>query len=218
MTLQETGLANRVDSADAQIASMGQSAFNWPAELEDNNLMQDVAKGDVAAFRTLVERHSPELYRACYRILGDAAEAEDALQDTFSSLWQNAPAWQPTGSGLPGWLKRVTINFCLQRLRRLKVVPADNLPDLADPSPDPEVALASKKMEQAVAQALQDLPARHRVALVLTYYEGYSNALVADILDLNIKALESLLFRARQSLRGLLESRGVLSCDREMLS
>lgn len=183
--------------------------------LDDAALMGEVARGTVAAFAILVERHSPALYRVAMRMLSDAAEAEDVVQDCFARLWQNAPRWSPSGAGLVGWLHRVTMNLCFDRKRRFRVVTVETLPDPADDAPLADRRIEAAQATQAVTAALGDLPERYRAALVLCYYEGFSNALAAEVLDLNIKAMESLLFRARRQMRGLLEARDVSCGDLE---
>jgi RNA polymerase sigma-70 factor (ECF subfamily) len=183
----------------------------------DTVLMARVGEGDVAAFTALVERYSPRLYRVAYRMLAQAAEAEDIVQDSFTKLWQNAQRWSARDGGLPAWLHRVVVNRCLDRLRRFRPVGADELPEVADEAPDPERALAIQHLALAVEDALRSLPGRHRAAIVLCYFEGLSNIMAAQVLGLNLKAMESLLFRARRSLRELLEQRGVRSEDLELL-
>lgn len=183
--------------------------------LDDSALMREVATGSVEAFSILVERHSPGLYRVAMRMLSDAAEAEDVTQDCFTRLWQNAPRWQPSGAGLVGWLHRVVMNLCFDRKRRFRVVTVDELPDPADDTPLADRRIEAEQASEAVGAALADLPERYRAALVLCYYEGFSNALAAQVLDLNIKAMESLLFRARRQMRGLLVARDVSCADLE---
>lgn len=183
--------------------------------LDDAALMREVARGSVEAFTILVDRHSPALYRVAMRMLSDTAEAEDVVQDCFARLWQNAPRWSPSGAGLVGWLHRVTMNLCFDRKRRFRVVTVETLPDPADESPLADRRIEADQASEAVAAALADLPERYRAALVLCYYEGFSNALAAQVLDLNIKAMESLLFRARRQMRTLLEARDVSCADLE---
>ncbi len=182
-------------------------------------LMARVGRGDVDAFGTLVDRFGTRLYRLAWRLLGDAQEAEDAVQDCFARLWQGAPGWQARGGGLVTWLHRVTVNLCLDRLRRFRTVAdEDAVAAIADGSPGPDRRLAMHRLQNAIEAALHALPHRHRAALVLCYLEGFSNALAAEMLSLNIKAMESLLFRARRSLREQLEHMGVAVEDLELLA
>lgn len=183
---------------------------------DDHHLMEEVARGGIHAFTELVERHNAALYRVARRMLGDAHEAEDVVQDCFARLWQNAPRWTPSGAGLVGWLHRVTMNLCFDRQRRFPMLVTAEVPDRADAAPLADTMMQMDETQRAVAGALADLPERYRAALVLCYYEGFTNALAADILDLNIKAMESLLFRARRQLRDLLQSRDVSPRDLEL--
>lgn len=180
---------------------------------DDATLMRHVADGCDASFAALVERHAAALYRVAARMLGDAHEAQDVVQDCFARLWQHAPRWTPTGAGLVGWLHRVTMNLCFDRKRRLRVVVTDDLPETIDPAPLADRVIETRQAHAEVAGALADLPERYRAALVLCYYEDLSNALAAQVLDLNIKAMESLLFRARRQMRELLEARGINAGD-----
>ena len=182
-------------------------------------LMVRVAGGDTDAFGALVDRYSARLYRLAWRLLGDAQEAEDAVQDCFARLWQGAPGWQARGGGLVTWMHRVTVNLCLDRLRRFRTVAdEDAVEAIADIAPGPERRLAMHRLQNTIEAALHSLPHRHRAALVLCYLEGFSNALAADMLGLNLKAMESLLFRARRSLRERLEQMGVAVEDLELLA
>lgn len=183
------------------------------AAQDDVALMARVGLGEVEAFAALVERHSPALYRVATRMLGDGHEAEDVVQDCFARMWQNAPRWRPAGAGLVGWLHRVAMNLCFDRKRRFRVVTTDAVPDQPDDAPPADRRIEEKQAQRAVAAALDDLPERYRAALVLCYYEDFSNALAAEIMDLNIKAMESLLFRARRQMRELLTARDVACGD-----
>ncbi|MEJ5978092.1 RNA polymerase sigma factor [Novosphingobium sp. PS1R-30] len=183
----------------------------------DAALMARVGRGDVQAFTVIVERYTPQLYRVCRRMLNGGGEAEDIVQEAFAKLWQTAPQWRAQGGGLPAWLHRVAVNRCLDRLRQFRVITTDTMPDVADEAPGPERALAMQRLSETVENALASLPGRHRAAIVLCYFEGLSNILAAQVLELNLKAMESLLFRARRSLRELLEARGVRSDDLELL-
>ena len=185
--------------ADAQTQELAQQG--------DTALVGMVGTGSVAAFAVLVERHSAALYRVGLRMLGDAHEAEDVVQDAFARLWQYAARWKPSGAGLIGWLHRVAINLCFDRKRRFRVITTADLPDIADDAPLADRLIEADQARAAVAGALNALPERYRAALVLCYFEGYSNAAAADMLGLNIKAMESLLFRARRQLREVLERR-----------
>jgi len=180
---------------------------------EDGALMARVAAGDALAFRALVERHSAMVHGLAWRMLGPA-DAEDVVQESFTRLWVNAKGWSPAGGGLGGWLRRVATNLCLDRLRKPRMVSDAMLADHADGSPPADAQLDADRRAAAVAGAVRALPDRQRAAIVLTYYEGLPNAEAAAVLGLGVKAVESLLVRARQALvqslarQGLIEAGG----------
>lgn len=201
------------DSDSTHCADAASDGSDPGAPASDPALMRAVGRGDVKAFAVLVDRHTPALYRVAMRMLADSHEAEDVVQDCFARLWQHAPGWAPSGAGLVGWLHRVAMNLCFDRKRRFRVVTAAELPEQADDSPLADRVIEAGQAQRAVAAALDDLPERYRAALVLCYYEGFTNALAAEVLELNIKAMESLLFRARKRMRELLEDRDVGPAD-----
>jgi len=172
--------------------------------------MAEVARGDAAAFRTLVARHTAMVHGLAWRMLGDAAEAEDVVQEAFAKLWVGAARWAPVGGGLAGWLRRVATNLCLDRLRRPRTAGSDAMPEQADEAPLADALLDEDRRSRAVARAIAALPDRQHAAIVLTYHEGASNAEAAAILGLRIKALESLLVRARHGLARALVAEGLV--------
>jgi RNA polymerase sigma factor (sigma-70 family) len=176
---------------------------------EDRALMARVAAGDAAAFRALVERHSAMVHSLAWRMLG-AVDAEDVVQESFTRLWVNAKGWAPAGGGLGGWLRRVATNLCLDRLRKPRMVSDDLLADHEDESPLADARFDSARRQAAVVAAIRALPDRQRAAIVLTYYEGVPNAEAAAILGLGVKAVESLLVRARQTLTQALARQGLV--------
>lgn len=180
------------------------------AEECDDDVVARIAARDQDAMRLASERHAPSVWRIAYRMLGDAAEAEDVAQETFLRLWNNAGRWQAGGAGLMSWLKKVTVNQCLDRLRRKRFASNDEVPDRADDAPLADRQIETAQAFQAVKDCIETLPDRQRAVVVLTYYEEQSNQNAADAMEMHLKALESLLFRARTSLKACVERKGVL--------
>ena len=181
------------------------------AESEDDGaLMRRVAMGDAQALGAVAERYTPMLFAVAWRMLADAAEAEDVVQETITRAWVNAANWTPVGGGLGAWLRRIATNLCLDRKRRRAFVSDEDVPERADESPAADALIDAERRRQAVATAMQALPERQRAVIVLTYYEGVSNAEAAAALELGVKALESLLVRARQRLTRNLMAQGLL--------
>jgi RNA polymerase sigma factor (sigma-70 family) len=177
---------------------------------DDAGLMRRVAGGDGRALEAIAERYTPMLYGIAWRMLGDGAEAEDVVQETITRAWVKASGWTPVGGGLGGWLRRIATNLCLDRKRRGAFVSGEAVPERADDAPSADAVIDADRRQAAVAAAMQSLPDRQRAAIVLTYYEGLSNAEAASTLGLGVKALESLLVRARQGLSRSLAASGML--------
>jgi RNA polymerase sigma factor (sigma-70 family) len=168
---------------------------------DDDALMARVLRRDAAAFRVVVDGHARTLHRIAYRMIGDATEAEDLAQEALTRLWQHAGRWQAGGAGIGAWLTRVTMNLCLDRLRRRRFASDEAVPERADDAPLAPELIAAEQERQRVVAAIAALPDNQRAAIVLTYYEDQPNAVAAESLDMNIKAFESLLLRARGALK-----------------
>jgi RNA polymerase sigma-70 factor (ECF subfamily) len=125
-------------------------------------------------------------------------------------VWVKAGSWTPVGGGLGGWLRRVATNLCIDRQRKRSFVADSEIPERTDDAPGADVLIDEQRRRNAVAAAMQALPDRQRAAIVLTYYEGVSNAEAAATLGIGVKALESLLVRARQGLGRNLAEQGLL--------
>jgi RNA polymerase sigma-70 factor, ECF subfamily len=171
----------------------------------DEALMARVARGNEPAFRALAGRHLPAMLGLARRILGNAADAEDVAQEAMLRVWVHAPRWQPIAA-YRTWLTRVVVNLCLDRKRRAPWVELEAAGEIVDPALGPGESAERNERDQLVANAIAELPARQRAAIVLTYSEGMSNEQVAEILDTSVSAVETLLVRGKQNLRRILGS------------
>ena len=169
-----------------------------------------LAARDAEALREVIALHGGTLHRIAYRMTGDAHEAEDIVQDAMLRLWDHAPvmaARHPAGSRagetlrLGGWLNRVVTNLAIDRLRRARRLSGGEVPDSEDEAPLADALIESGQRDSSARALIAALPERQRAAIVLTYYEELPNAAAAEALDMNIKAFESLLLRARTALR-----------------
>lgn len=172
--------------------------------------MARVCQRDADAFGMLVDQNAVMLRRIAYRMLADPVEAEDIAQEAMLRLWTQAAQWKSGGSGVSAWLTRVAMNLCLDRLRRRRFSSDEDAPEQIDSAPMADVAMDEERLRTATIACVAALPERQRAAIVLTYYEELPNIMAAAALDMNIKAFESLLLRARQALRPLLEEKGLL--------
>jgi RNA polymerase sigma factor (sigma-70 family) len=170
----------------------------------DEALLAAVARGEPAAARALVARKLPRIQALARRMLTDPAEAEDVAQEVFLRTWRQAPRWRPGGARLDTWMHRVALNLCYDRLRRRRERPTADPPETPDPGPGPDRGLHAADVGGAVERALAALPHRQREAVVLCHYQELGNIEAAAAMGVSVEALESLLARARRSLRARL--------------
>lgn len=177
---------------------------------DDAAMAARLAARDAAALREVIAAHAAALHRFAYRMTGDGHEAEDIVQEACLRLWDYAPrlaARHPVGSQaarslrLGGWLQRVVTNLAIDRLRRARRLTHGAVPEEEDEAPLADALIEAGEREHFARALIAALPERQRAAIVLTYYEELSNAAAAEALDMNIKAFESLLLRARTALR-----------------
>jgi RNA polymerase sigma-70 factor (ECF subfamily) len=172
---------------------------------DDDSLIAAVAANDNAAWREVVDRHLAGIMACAWHMLHDRTEAEDVAQEVFLRLRDKAATWKPGPVALGAWLNRVAVNLCIDRLRRLKLMRmlgAANIDPDAEAGPGLERDIA---ITREVMRALARLPARQRAAITLIHYQGFSGREAAGMLGISEDAVESLLSRARRSLRRDLE-------------
>lgn len=169
---------------------------------EESALVRRVAQGDRDAFRTLVQCHQGPLGAYAQRMLDDRGRAEDVVQETLLRLWSQARRFRSERARLTTWLHNIAHNLCIDELRREsrqrpEAVRDDAPADIASPGDVRD----GERREVLLRQAISALPERQRSALVLCHYQGLSNRQAAEILGVRVEALESLLARARRTLK-----------------
>jgi len=177
----------------------------------DEQIMSAIVAGDQQAYATAVRQHSRAVAAYVFRMLGNEAEAQDIVQETFLRLWLHAARWDGRKSSLSTWLHRIAHNLSVDTLRRQR---SECLED-ADALEAPDTVSAAQLLDQAAAARLlqtqlSELPERQRSALILSHYQGLSNGEIADILSISVDATESLLARARRTLKARLRENTVI--------
>jgi len=181
-------------------------------DAEDVRLMRLVSGGDTSAFEQLIERHQSLVAGTVARMLGSSSEVEDIAQQVFIRVWKSARRYVPRAK-FTTWLLKITRNLVFNELRRAKRhahVPlqtepgAEEFPLKDETNPTPDASLLESELQRMIEEAITELPESQRMALILRRYEQLSYEQIADILDLSVPAVKSVLFRARTELRSRL--------------
>ena len=170
-------------------------------EASDELLMQRIAAGDEAAFRSLSDRHLGRILRLARKMLGSAAEAEDVGQETLLRIWIKAGRWRSDRSRLTTWICTIVYRLAIDRLRARHTVSLDLAMDAEDPAPSALETVARERDLHRLARAMETLQPRQRAALALFYYEELSGPDAAAVMGISLRAFWSLLHRARQTIR-----------------
>ncbi len=173
------------------------------SNITDEDLMARVRNADHEAFAVLVNRHTEMFYSAAYRMCGHQNDAEDIVQDSFLKLWNNPKLWDASrGAKFTTWFYRVVTNQAIDFTRKKKHKFGGDLPDHVECDRDSQQdIMESEEQSEIIEQVIQSLPDRQKVALNLCFYEGLTNKDAAEIMGVGVKALESLLMRAKAGVR-----------------
>jgi RNA polymerase sigma-70 factor (ECF subfamily) len=170
-------------------------------DMKDAELAALAQAGDREAFGDLVERHAGQARRLARAVLGDPEEADDAAQDGFLAALRHLGRYDPERPFGP-WLMRIVTNAAYDRRRRQKVRTAEPQPErLGTREAPPDIVTDRRGFQDAVVAALETLPERQRVAIVLFDVEGYSHREIAQILGVPEGTARSDVFHARRSMR-----------------
>jgi RNA polymerase sigma-70 factor (ECF subfamily) len=177
-----------------------------PTDL-DYALLRRLARGEEAALTELVRRYQHRLYHIAYRLLRDPLEAEDAVQEVFLKVYENAHRFEPKAS-VAAWLHRITANHCLNLLRRRHPQASLDQEEVSvppDPGPSPLELVQEQDLSRRLEELLNTLPENQRRALVLKRFAGLSYQEIGEELGLSSQAVDGLLKRARQTLKQALQ-------------
>ncbi len=170
-------------------------------DASDEALLVLFANGDGKAAALLTSRLTPRVMAHAFRLLGNRTEAEDVTQEAMLRLWRQAPEWQQDRAKVTTWLYRVVANLCIDRLRRAKrLAPLEAAGDPADGSSGAPEQLQETARAEALQHALDALPERQRQAVVLRHIEELGNPEIAEVMELSIEAVESLIARGKRAL------------------
>ncbi len=170
--------------------------------------MKLIAQGHQLAYDTLVRRHLEKTCAMAARLSGNPHDAEEIAQDAFLQLWISAPKWQSGRSKFTTWFYRIVMNKSIDQFRRHKKTKqnAEFIEEIVEDadSKSSEHMLISDQEKNTVHNAIGQLPEKQRTAILLCYQKEMTNKEAAEIMDMNIKALEALLVRGRKKLKDIL--------------
>ena len=189
----------------------------------DYALLRKTSRGDERAFAELMRRHQDRVYRLAWRLLRQTQEAEDATQEVFLKVYQNAGRFTPTGT-VSAWLNRITANHCFNLLRSRHIKKETSWEDIdsgagqsggpaalaSGSSNNPLDLVTGQECARQIQQALAGLPENQRQALVLKRFGDFSYQEIGEMMGLSASAVDGLIKRARQNLRQVLGE--YLSC------
>ena len=200
-------------SPDDTPTQIDEEAEKRKANERDVALMLRVKTGDMDAFEQLIEIYQGPVIGTVAKMLGGASEAEAIAQQVFVRAWKSAARYEPQAK-FTTWLFTITRNLVFNETRRRKRKPTVSVEkreevghqmveDSQTVSPDQDVLHA--ELEEAVDKAIQELPDKQRMAVILRRYEEMPYDEIGKILSMSVPAVKSLLFRARTQLKESLQ-------------
>jgi RNA polymerase sigma-70 factor (ECF subfamily) len=156
----------------------------------DAELIQRTSAGDREAYEKLYKRYARSVFGLALRRLGDRGRAEDAVQETFASIWRSAPSYKPErGPGGP-WIYAVARNAIVDRSRS-RTEPPGEVPDIASTELGPDERAEASYVSWRVHRALESLSPNERDVIELAYYGGLSQSEVADFLGIPLGTVKT---------------------------
>jgi RNA polymerase sigma-70 factor (ECF subfamily) len=172
-----------------------------PAAAAASELVEQAKSGDLDAFAQFMHTFERRVRVVLYRLLDDARDVDEAVQDTFVQAWRNLERFR--GDAAPySWLYRIAVNEALMRRRR-KTLQMSELQETTVSGGDDAYAAADARA--FLIDCLRALPIEYRTAVVLRDIEGLSNREVARVLEISLAAAKSRIHRGRMQLRRELE-------------
>ncbi|MBQ8111436.1 MAG: sigma-70 family RNA polymerase sigma factor [Clostridia bacterium] len=184
--------------------------------MEEARLISRASAGDAAAFNALMGMHERRMYAVALRMCGNAEDAQDCLQEAMLRVYRAISGFKAQSS-FSTWVYRITMNTCLDELRKRKNRPNTSLDGLLDAgwSPvdggeTPERHALRREVRLNLQEFIRELPEDMRAAVVLRDVQGYSYDEIAEMLDVNVGTIKSRISRGREKLREKISARSEL--------
>jgi RNA polymerase sigma-W factor len=207
------GLQGRARSEPRALRARENTAVDTVEMQEDVTYVRRTLAGDQNAFSALVEKYKDPVYNVAYRMLGNAAEAEDVAQETFVRAYTQLRTYKDTHR-FSTWLLSIASHLSIDQLRRRRflALPLDNVPFLewiADLGAGPEQAAVQGETSDEMQRLLQQLPPKYRAVLILRYWHDLSYEEIANVLHLTPALVKARLHRARELVARRLRTQGI---------
>jgi len=181
--------------------------------MEESRLIQRASNGDAAAFNSLMGMHERRMYAVALRMCGNPEDAQDCLQEAMLRVYRAISGFKAQSS-FSTWVYRITMNTCLDELRKRKNRPNTSLDSLLDSgwSPidrgeSPERRTMRREMRRSLMACMSELPDDMRAAVLLRDVQGYSYDEIASMLNVNVGTIKSRISRGREKLREKISAR-----------
>lgn len=175
--------------------------------MEESKLIRRASEGDAASFNSLMQMHERRMYAVAVRMCGNPEDAQDCLQEAMLRIYRSIAGFKAQSS-FSTWVYRITMNACLDELRKRKNRPSTSLDGLVDEGwspPDnaesPEKYAVRSEVRNSLHRLIGELPEDMRAAIVLRDIQGYSYDEIARMLDANVGTIKSRISRGRERLR-----------------
>jgi RNA polymerase sigma factor (sigma-70 family) len=174
---------------------------------EEEAFINDLKSGNDKAYHTLITVYSKRVYNLCLQFVSSPQDAEDTTQEVFTTIYLSMVSFRMESS-LSTWIYRITVNKCRElnrkksRKKRFGIMRSwDETPEnyLESSNQNPEKTLLNSELAETIQNAIEGLPENQRIAYTLSKLEGIKNDAIAEIMELSVSAVESLLFRAKKS-------------------
>ncbi|MDG5799430.1 RNA polymerase sigma factor [Marinilabiliaceae bacterium ANBcel2] len=174
---------------------------------DESFIIQRIKEGDKEAFSHIIDRYGQKVFQTSIGFVRDISEAEDLVQDIFIKVYEKLDKFKGE-SAFSTWLYRIAVNMAINRSRKLKmrsffssVEGSEVLLNEVYRSVGNDTIIEEKEKRAIIQKAIEKLTLMQRKVFVLSYYQDMANSEVAEVLGITVKAVESLLFRARKRLQ-----------------
>lgn len=176
-------------------------------ELTDAELVSQCIQGDSGAFEEIVTRYKKLVYSVVYKMINDKEEVHDVAQEVFIRLYKSLDKYNPEYR-MSTWIVKITTNLCLDTLRKKKqdTVALDDAIGVSSPVDTPEESLIKSQRSLLIKKAINELPEKYKVLIILFHNNGMSYEEMTKIVDEPMSIIKNRLYRARLMLKDKLES------------